>query len=191
MHTPARMRLSLVVVVILISGCEPDVTSTFVTGSVRGVSLPAAAAASAADKNLLGTNRQTVWLASGTVCTRLRTAALGQPDNFGPSFVATGDGGVRSPALIITTDGNAYFDTGIGQERIRGTSKVWMEKTFSNGDIGGRFSATFTTDAGTDRVTGDYLATPCSAANPGCSAAPAGLLMVGASLLLRRRRARG
>lgn len=190
MHTPARMRLSLLVVVSLISGCEPDVTSTFVTGSVRGVSLPAAAAASAADKNLLGTNRQTVWLASGTVCTRLRTAALGQPDNFGPSFVV-GDGGVRSPALIITTDGNAFFDTGNGEERIRGTSKVWMEKTFSNGDIGGRFSATFATGAGTERVTGDYLATPCSAANPGCSAAPAGLLMVGALLLLRRRGARG
>ncbi|MDP1828116.1 MAG: hypothetical protein Q8L48_32875 [Archangium sp.] len=183
------MRLGLLAVVLLISGCEPDVTSTFVTGSVLGISLPAASAASAADKNLLGANRQTVWLASGTVCSRLRTAPLGQPDTFGPSFVATGDGGVRSPALILTTDGNAYFDTGNGQERILGTSRVRLEKTLSNGDISARFSASFTTDAGTETVTGDYLATPCAAANPGCSAAPAGLLLVGALLLLRRRRA--
>jgi hypothetical protein len=183
------MRLSLVAVVLLISGCEPEVTSTFVTGSVRGVSLPGAFAVSAADQNVLGADRRTVWIASGPVCARLRTATLPAADTFGASFVASADGG-RAPALILTTEGNALFDTGVGEERIRGTSTLKQQKTDGNG-TSARFTATFTTDAGTETVTGDYVATACANANPGCSAAPGLLIAAAALMLARRQRDRG
>ena len=185
---PARgMRLSLLALILLMSGCEPPVTSTFVTGSVKGGSLPVASAASAADKNFLGADRKTVWIATGTaVCPRLRSAVLPQADTFGPSFVGTPDGG-RARALILTTEGYAAFDTGVGQERLTGTSKLTLEKTENNGDFSARFTATFTTDAGSDTVTGDFIAPRCATANPGCSAAP-GLVIVAAVLIMRRRR---
>ena len=134
MHTGGVMRLILLAVALLICGCEPEVTSTFVTGTVRGVSIPAASAVSAADQNVLGANRSTVWLAGGSVCGQLKTATLPHADTFGASFVGTADGG-RAPALILTTEGNASFDTGVADERIHGTSKLTMAKTDSNGRL--------------------------------------------------------
>lgn len=183
------MRLSLLAVVLLMSGCEPAVTSTFVTGSVRGVSIPVASAVSATDKNILGGDRKTVWIASGPgVCPRLRSAVIPHADTFGASFVETADGG-RAPALILTTDGNAAFDTGVGEERLHGAAQLTVETTASNGDFSARFSATFDTDAGSQTVTGDYIATRCATANPGCSASP-GVVMVAAALVFGRRRRR-
>lgn len=187
MHTAAAMRLSLMAVVLALSGCEPPVSSTFVTGSVRGVSIPAASAVSASDKNILGAARKTVWITTGpAVCPRLRTAVLPAADTFGASFVGTADGG-RAPVLILTTDGNAAFDTGVGEERLHGSARLTVESTASNGDFSARFSATFNTDAGSETVTGDYIATRCATANPGCSAGP-GLFVAAAALMVARRR---
>ena len=187
MQSARGMRLSLLALVLLLSGCEPAVTSTFVTGTVRGVSIPAASAVSASDKNILGADRKTVWITSGpAVCPRLRTAVLPAADTFGASFVGTADGG-RAPALILTTDGNAAFDTGVGEERLHGSAQLTVESTASNGDFSARFSATFNTDAGSDTVTGDYIATRCATANPGCSAS-SGLLIAAAVLVFGRRR---
>lgn len=180
------MRLSLLAVVLAMSGCEPPVTSTFVTGSVKGVTFPAASAVSAIDKNLLGGDRRTVWISSGSVCSRLRSAVIPQADAFGASFVEGADGG-RTPALILTSDGNASLDTGLGEERLRGTAKLMQETTQSNGDTSARFTATFASDAGTEIVTGEYIAPHCARAEPGCSAAP-GLFIAAAALLLARRR---
>ncbi len=179
---------------LLATGCEPEVTSTFAEGTVRGISLPAAAAVSAADTDILGGHRQTVWISSGLVCSVLRSAPLGEPDAFGPSFVGSPAGGVstswwrRMPALILTSSGGAFFDTGVEDERLRGTSKLWLEKTASNGTFSARFTATFAVDGGTaETISGDFIATPCASASPGCSGAP-GLFLVGALLLARRRR---
>ncbi len=172
--------------ILVMSSCETAVTSTFVEGSVQGVSVPAAAAVSATGRNLFGSVRHTVWLGSGLVCSELRTATLEQADAFGPSFVATADGG-RAPSLIIDTDGNASFDTGNGAERLRGTSKLTLQKVESNGNLSARYTATFSSGAGTDTVTGEYIATPCASANPGCSAS-SGLLVAAAALWFARRK---
>ncbi len=176
MLTRLPMKRASWVVLVVLSGCEPEVTDTFVTGSVRDVSLPAAAAISRADKDLLGTKRQTIWLSSTRpVCGHVVT------DSLEVSHVEL-DGG-RMPALMLQNNGAALFDTGRGEERLRGTSEMNNVRTDDTGTISGRFTATFVGET----ISGDFVAPPCGAASPGCSGAPALLGAAGVLVLFGRR----
>lgn len=180
---------------LLASACEAPVTSTFVDGTVAGVSLPGANAVSAIDTNIVGGVRRTVWLG-----TNLQCSDLGKPEtplNFGPSAKVLPDGG-RAPLLILVETSSAWLDTGAGAQRIQGSTDRFFIEAGNDNDatLRGRFVASFAAlpdgggvpDGGT--FSGDFIAPPCSSANPGCEVAPVGSLSVLGLVLLAMRRVR-
>lgn len=169
-------RMSGVMMLGLLAGCAPQVNSTFVSGSVQGVTLPAAEAVATHDQNILGGERDTVLIASHRgLCSRVTWAGIGQPSGVGSEAA-------REPALILQ-QGNALFDTGNGTERLR-ASKSTFDITERDGNFTrGHFSATF----GSDTLSGDFIALQCSNLSPGCSTTPGVLLLGVAAWLLRRR----
>lgn len=189
--TPAPMTFRLVVfAALLFAACEAPVTSTFVDGTVAGVSIPGANAVSAIDTNIVGGVRRTVWLG-----TNLQCSDLGKPEtpiNFGPSAKVLPDGG-RAKLLILVENSNAYLDTGVGAERLQGSTDRFFLESATNNTLTGRFVASFASlpdgggapDGGS--FTGDFIAAPCASANPGCEVAPVGSLSVLGLVLLALR----
>ena len=164
----------------VLSGCDAAVTSTFVNGTASGVSFGEVSAVGASDKNLLGTSRQTVWLGDPA---RICSAQKGSATEIGaPTHLESPDGG-SLPLLIVNTTGNAWLDTGNGRERLTGTSDTRVLTSDANGQLTGRFTATF----GAEKFEGDFISTPCPRAFAGCSSAPE-LMVVAALLLLARVR---
>ena len=174
-------------ILFLLAGCDGPDTSTFVDGGVAGIAIPAARGVSVTDKDLLGSRRRTVWLGTRLRCedldngTDLRGNRVAL--NFGPSVFGLPDGG-RSPVLILTSGGTAFFDTGDGGERLTGAVTWRAEEPESGAPFTGRVTATF--DAGV--VSGEFIAPPCATASGGCSAVPTSLLVGGLALLRFRRR---
>lgn len=180
--------VSVLLVALASSACEPPVTSTFVDGSVSGVSIPGALAVSTIDYGTFGDARATVWIGSRLQCRDFETRE--QRVNFGPSAKVSPDGG-RAPLLILQ-NGVAYFDTGAGSSRMSGSANVtFFEK---EGDaLVGRFVANFSPDGGVvdgGTFSGDFIAPPCASADSGCEVAPVGTFGVIALALLWLRRTR-
>lgn len=171
-------RMSGLTLMLLLAGCEPQVKTTFVNGSVNGVSIPAADAAALHDRNALGAERDTVLIGSHTgVCARAWT--------FGP-FEPSGlrADGTRQPALVLTR-GRALFDTGVGNERLTATASTFDITERDANFTRGHFTATF----GSETLSGDFVALPCGNLDAGCSSAP-GLMLLGLAAWLRRRASR-
>ncbi|MFO0599987.1 MAG: MYXO-CTERM sorting domain-containing protein [Myxococcaceae bacterium] len=181
------MRITLIsLAVLFLSACEPEITSTFVDGTVGSVSMPNANAVFVADKDVLGGARRTVWLGSGLQCSQLHPGA-GFDINLGATERGLPDGG-RLPTLILTSNGIAQLDTGVGDQRVAGTMSHYREvSTSSPTQLKGRFTADF--DGGS--FTGDFVAGPCEGVSAGCSTGGGVSVVVLAALTviaLRRRR---
>lgn len=184
--------LGLIILTLACTACEAPVTSTFVNGTVNGISIPGANAVSVTDTDILGGTRRTVWVGTGLVC-----SDLGKPSpvpHFGPSPIELPDGG-HGQLLIVVQNGSSYLDTAVGTERIAGTTSQFTLLDSTNNTLTGRFTSTFVplpdgggvSDAGS--FSGDFIAPPCAAANAGCEVTPVGSFGLLALVLLRLRRA--
>ncbi|MBL8909828.1 MAG: hypothetical protein JNM17_03895 [Archangium sp.] len=190
--TSPRMKgLLLPVALLLLAGCDAPVTSTFVDGSVAGVTIPNASAVSLTDTDILGGVRRTVWIGSGLKC-----SDLGSPGflNFGPSAKLSNDGGYEQ-LLVVEQNGTSVLDLGVGTSRMFGTTSRFVLLSAENATLTGRFVSSFGAfpdagfmDAGT--FSGDFIAPPCSAATAGCEVTPVGTFVVLALAMLRLQRAR-
>lgn len=198
----AGMRTPLLSAVLLLS-CGHKVESTFVTGSVGGVTFSAPVAISHTPGSGASPQDSDTILITDEPdpCSKLVGTGL-----FSTDAVQRPDSGTRSAALILRGGFQAYLDIGNGSnERFAAaaaTAKV-VERG-SDGTLKGTFGVRFdgiTADGG--RVTlpdggsvvgelnGDFIAPACVGFKSGCSAtAASALLPLAALMLLRLRRRR-